>query len=384
MAKFNQSALARQNQSRDERKPYMLYLDEFQNFITPSIERILSGARKYKLGITIAHQELGQIQDTSLLNSVLSNPKTRICFRLGDSDAKKLESGFSYFEQTDLQSLERGEAIMRIGSSNNDFNLTTKMLSKVNIDYSTKIIHLVREKYATSKVEVEELLITMLPSRNRILKKDNITKPEKKEVQQKEKTIISKSKELKEKKIKETKLVSEKERAKIIAAENESIEVRAHTYLQSIIKKLGQDRNYKATTEYLTKDGGRIDVLLEQNGLKIGFEISETNKPAYEVQNIKKCLRAGCIPVIMVSKSRNHLNAIQNLADKELSKKDRNLVQFIQPDEISNLLDGFAVLPQKQQEIIKGFRIVTEFENDDSSQMKNIKSRLAKIFKKKK
>ena len=34
MAKFNQSALARQNQSRDERKPYMLYLDEFQNFIT--------------------------------------------------------------------------------------------------------------------------------------------------------------------------------------------------------------------------------------------------------------------------------------------------------------------------------------------------------------
>ncbi|MCL7752438.1 DUF87 domain-containing protein [Polaribacter sp. Z022] len=386
LAKFNQSALARQNQSRGERTPYMLYLDEFQNFITPSIERILSGARKYKLGITVAHQELGQIQDTSLLNSVLSNPKTRICFRLGDNDAKKLEAGFSYFEQSDLQSLNRGEVIMRIGSSTNDFNLITEKLSDVSLDYSYKIIQTVREKYATSKAAVEELLIAMLPSQNKTYKKEKVTRHENKEAKSKENIIISKpeEKEIEKKVIKESKAISEKKREKIIAEENESIEVRAHTYLQSIIKKLGQDRNYKATTEYLTKDGGRIDVVLEQNGMKIGFEISETNKPVYEVQNIKKCLKDGCIPVIMVSKNRNHLNAIQKLADKELSKKDRNLVQFIQPNEISNLLDEFAVLPQKQEEVIKGFRIVTEFENDDSSQMKNIKSRLAKIFKKKK
>ena len=386
LAKFNQSAIARQNQSRGERTPYMLYLDEFQNFITPSIERILSGARKYKLGITIAHQELGQIQDGSLLNSVLSNPKTRISFRLGDNDAKKLEAGFSYFEQSDLQSLDRGEVIMRIGSNTNDFNLTTKNLSDINLDYSDTIIQSVREEYATSKAAVEELLIAMLPSQNKALIKEKVTQPKNKESKSKEKIITSepKVKENEEKLIKESKSISETEKEKIIAAENESTDIRAHTYLQSMIKKLGQDRNYKTTVEYPTKDGGRIDIVLEQNGMKIGVEISETNKPPYEVQNIKKCLKDGCIPVIMVSKNRNHLNAIQKLADKELSKKDRNLVQFIQPDEISNLLDEFAVLPQKQEEVIKGFRIVTEFENDDSSQMKNIKSRLAKIFKKKK
>ncbi|WP_299059220.1 DUF87 domain-containing protein [uncultured Polaribacter sp.] len=386
LAKFNQSALARQNQSKEKRSPYMLYLDEFQNFITPSIERILSGARKYALGITLVHQELGQIQDTSLLNSLLSNPKTRICFRLGDSDAKRLESGFSYFEQSDLQSLERGEAVMRIGSSTNDFNLSTKKLSEVNTNYTDKIIDLVREKYATQKAEVEQLLLEMLPSPKEVTKNNKIIKTEDKKGTSKEIAITPKpkEKEVQEESIQETKEITETEREKIIAAENESIELRAHTYLQSMIKKLGQDRNYKATTEYLTKDGGRIDVVLEQNGLKIGFEISETNKPTYEVQNIKKCLKEGCIPVIMVSKNRNHLNVIQKLADKELSKKDRNLVQFIQPNEISKLLEEFAVLPQKQQEVIKGFRIVTEFENDDSTQIKNIKSRLAKIFKKKK
>jgi DNA helicase HerA-like ATPase len=388
LAKFNQAALARQSKNRNERAPYMLYLDEFQNFITPSIERILSGARKYSLGITIAHQEMGQIQDVSLSNSVLSNPKTRICFRLGDNDAKKLESGFSYFEASDLQGLERGEAIMRIGSSSNDFNLKTAILPEITENFSDAIISSVRINYGTQKAEVEKLLISMLPS-FQFPKKTTFKKP----IEERPK-VLKELRKIPEPKIEQNnvevfkkenvKVISKKVREQLIQDENTSEEIRTHIYLQSMIKKLGQDRNYKATTEYLTKDGGRIDVVLEQNGLKIGVEISETNKPTYEVQNIKKCLRDGCIPVIVISKNRNHLNAIKNLADKELSKKDRNLVQFIQPDEISNLLDGFAILPQKQQEVIKGFRIVTEFDNNESSQTKNIKSRLAKIFKRKK
>lgn len=389
LAKFNQAALARQSKNRTERTPYMLYLDEFQNFITPSIERILSGSRKYGLGLTIAHQELGQIQDTSLLNSVLSNPKTRICFRLGDNDAKKLESGYSYFEQSDLQSLERGEAIMRIGSSTNDFNIKTNILGEVTTDYSEFIISSVREKYGTPRLEVEELLISMLPSLNiktpqkerAIIKEEVVEKS--KENESTQQPSIQESKEDLVVKDKPT-IISKNVRDKLIQDENASLEIRAHTYLQSMIKKLGQDRNYISTIEYPTKDGGRIDLVLERDGFKIGFEISETNKPAYEVKNIKKCLKAGCIPVVMISKSRSHLNTIKKLADGELSEKDRNLVQFIQPDEISNLLDGFAVHPQKQEEMIKGFRIVTEFDNDENTQTKNIKSRLAKIFKKKK
>ena len=383
LAKFNQATLARQSKNRDERAPYILYLDEFQNFITPSIERILSGARKYSLGITIAHQEMGQIQDTSLLNSVLSNPKTRICFRLGDNDAKKLESGFSYFEASDLQSLERGEAIMRIGSSSNDFNVRTTILPEVTEDFSNTIISSVRSNYGTPKVEVEKLLISMLTSFQSIKKKEFKKPIEENSKELKEFEKISEPK-IEEIKSEDVKVISKKIREQLIQDEDTSEEIRTHIYLQSIIKKLGQDRNYKATTEYLTKDGGRIDVVLEQNGLKIGIEISETNKPAYEVQNIKKCLRDGCIPVIVVSKNRNHLNTIKSLADKELSKKDKTLVQFIQPDEISKLLDGFAVLPQKHQEVIKGFRIVTEFDTNESSQTKNIKLRLAKILKKKK
>ena len=294
-----------------------------------------------------------------------------------------MESGFSYFEASDLQSLERGEAIMRIGSSSNDFNVRTTILPEVTEDFSNTIISSVRSNYGTPKVEVEKLLISMLTSFQSIKKKEFKKPIEENSKELKEFEKISEPK-IEEIKSEDVKVISKKIREQLIQDEDTSEEIRTHIYLQSIIKKLGQDRNYKATTEYLTKDGGRIDVVLEQNGLKIGIEISETNKPAYEVQNIKKCLRDGCIPVIVVSKNRNHLNTIKSLADKELSKKDKTLVQFIQPDEISKLLDGFAVLPQKHQEVIKGFRIVTEFDTNESSQTKNIKLRLAKILKKKK
>jgi type IV secretory pathway TraG/TraD family ATPase VirD4 len=39
-----------------ERRDFYLYVDEFQNFATPSFATILSEARKYRLALTIAHQ----------------------------------------------------------------------------------------------------------------------------------------------------------------------------------------------------------------------------------------------------------------------------------------------------------------------------------------
>ena len=59
-----------------------------------------------------------------MANSVISNPYTRICFRLGDFDAKKLAEGFSFFGAEDLQNLGIGEALVRIERAEFDFNLT--------------------------------------------------------------------------------------------------------------------------------------------------------------------------------------------------------------------------------------------------------------------
>ncbi|MBP7847998.1 ATP-binding protein, partial [Patescibacteria group bacterium] len=54
-------AFRRAKQLEKDRVPHFLYIDEFQNFVTPAIESILSEARKYKLGIVLAHQYIGQL-----------------------------------------------------------------------------------------------------------------------------------------------------------------------------------------------------------------------------------------------------------------------------------------------------------------------------------
>ena len=117
--------------SAAERKHFYLYVDEFHHFVTPSMAAILSGARKYHLGLVLAHQELNQLwsRDKEVASAVISNPYTRVCFRLGDFDAKKLEDGFSHFNAKDLQNLGVGEAICRMERSEYDFNLKTSPLA---------------------------------------------------------------------------------------------------------------------------------------------------------------------------------------------------------------------------------------------------------------
>jgi len=49
VSKIKQAAMARANLAPEDRKDFFLYIDEFQNYVTPSIESILSEARKYRL-----------------------------------------------------------------------------------------------------------------------------------------------------------------------------------------------------------------------------------------------------------------------------------------------------------------------------------------------
>jgi hypothetical protein len=85
VAKIQQLIMGRQSQSALTRRPFYFYVDEFHNFITASMAEILSGARKYQLGLTLAHQELKQLErDREVASAVLSNPYTRIVFRVGD------------------------------------------------------------------------------------------------------------------------------------------------------------------------------------------------------------------------------------------------------------------------------------------------------------
>ena len=78
VSKIQSAAMQRQRISKEEREDFFLYIDEFQNYVTPSIESILSEARKYRLGLVLAHQYLGQLEQSNALTKSSLNLKQAI------------------------------------------------------------------------------------------------------------------------------------------------------------------------------------------------------------------------------------------------------------------------------------------------------------------
>ena len=130
VAKFHQAAISRQAVATDARSDFHLIIDEFQELVTPSLASILSGTRKYRLGLTAAHQDLRQIYaaDPSVAAALLANAATRVVFRVGDDDAKKLADGFTAFDPQALTTLSVGEAICRVDRADHDFNIQTRLV----------------------------------------------------------------------------------------------------------------------------------------------------------------------------------------------------------------------------------------------------------------
>jgi hypothetical protein len=94
------SALYRAAESRidtpeDQRRPFTLIVDEFQNFATDSFEEILSESRKWKLQLVASHQTLSQISP-ELQDALLANVGTLVAFRIGGKDARRLADEFVF------------------------------------------------------------------------------------------------------------------------------------------------------------------------------------------------------------------------------------------------------------------------------------------------
>lgn len=127
VASFQLAAMSRADTEPEARRPFYLYLDEFQNFCSvaaTSYERMLSRCRKYNLGLILSHQQTGQIND-SVLKEIFGNVSTFAAFELGASDSHRLAREFvgeingipTPANPTDFQSLRRGETLTKIKNS---------------------------------------------------------------------------------------------------------------------------------------------------------------------------------------------------------------------------------------------------------------------------
>ncbi len=359
VTKIYQAAMARQIKSKSERTDFYLYIDEFQNFITPSMSHILSGARKYHLGLILAHQDMQQVSkhDTELASSVTVNPGTRICFRLGDVDAKRFASGFSYFDANDLENLRVGEAIVRFEQPNLDFSIKTIPLPVIDQQIASAnagiIIAKSRKKYGTQCDEVEpnyprsnDTGINQVSSSH----ESSENRPSSDSVQ-----------------IPQPFVPVEVPRTGKQAKKTET----QHRFLQTLVKKMAESRGYKAIIESITPDGnGRVDVSLEKGEKRIACEISVTTGDEWETHNAEKCLSAGYDEVIVCSTDRISLQRIKEKLEKNLSPTQFSKLILLEPQELMQYFDLQIEKESGKKKVVKGYRVKVEFDNTTNHQKK--------------
>lgn len=149
ITKMYQAAMSRQNLSKEERKPFFLYVDEFQNFATDTFGEILAEARKYGLGLIAAHQYISQIPD-HISDALFGNTGTLVSFRISSEDSLIMQKHFEPMVSAyDLANLNMREFYCKMivkGQVKDAFSVKTCYAPDARIDTNK-----VRELYELSR-----------------------------------------------------------------------------------------------------------------------------------------------------------------------------------------------------------------------------------------
>ena len=161
--KVLQAALSRQDIPKEARRPFYLYVDEFQNFATPDFAQMLSEARKYALGLVLANQFVSQLEE-SVKDAVFGNIGTLMSYRVGVPDASVLQHEFTpVFNETDLANVGAQNIYVKTviqGSPVPPFSMNVyKDIKAERAQGSKKVAEMIKElsrlKYGRDREEVE-------------------------------------------------------------------------------------------------------------------------------------------------------------------------------------------------------------------------------------
>jgi hypothetical protein len=344
VAKLHQVALSRQA-SRD-RRTFLVAIDEFQHFVTPSMATLLSGARKFGLGLVLVHQDLRQVEsrDREVAAALLANAGTRIVFRTSDTDARALAEGFAHFAAEDIRTLPVGHAIARIGGADRDFNLESPLVSPaehraaevppptrflIAASPSTALADTPAEPKATPKIVRSEPPPPPAPTRR----------------ERKESPLLGRGGP-------------------------------QHKYLQNVLKSFGETHGYHATVEKQV-DGGSIDVFLERAGSTVACEISVASTTDYELRNIAKCLRAGAQHVLVVVTEAANRERLYATAHREYAEAREGRVIIVAPEDAISWIAAQGTSPENR---VGGYRVRVNYRPPSEADQSNRGAAISEVL----
>ena len=170
VSKIQSAAMQRQRMEKSERRDFYLYIDEFQNYVTPSIESILSEARKYRLGLVLAHQYLGQLEQSDALTkssldlkkAIFGNVGSVMSYKVWPEDGEFLAKYFQpSFSDADLINMDKFKWVMKLAIDNQPstpFSIipTNPYLVSWDEKIAKALVELSRLKYGRDKAFVSK------------------------------------------------------------------------------------------------------------------------------------------------------------------------------------------------------------------------------------
>ena len=327
LSRLQLAALARRP---DERSLFPIICDEFHNLAghgmaTESIETFLSEARSYLVPLVVSTQYVGRL-NKDVITAIFGNVGTLVCMHLGQIDAQAMQRELGEFSAEDLLDLGIGEAIVRVGSARDAFNVTIP-LAQQRVSYREAITRLSRESYCRPKSEVEAML-RLAPeesvSESRGLDAD--TTPDEGSFLE----YVSSHPDVSLSRVAtslglgggrasrirrslqkqgfllevETNQGEKGNRAKYGVVTRSGLKAAkiqgrsgrggpVHRHYQALIRQLGEARGYNAEIERPLPNGGAVDVHLERDEISTAVEISVSTSNEGEARNVLQALEAG-------------------------------------------------------------------------------------------
>lgn len=168
VSQFQVAAMARADVPQEKRRPFHLYVDEFQSFASDSFASILSEARKYGLSLILSHQYTEQVKP-EIRHAVFGNVGSMVSFRVGQTDAEVLEREFGHAyphaQFTRLGNFEVCSKLMVDGEHREPFLGRTMPHAGVRHGRRDAIIHRSRVKYSKRRAVVEGRIARWMENR---------------------------------------------------------------------------------------------------------------------------------------------------------------------------------------------------------------------------
>ncbi len=376
IALIAQAAVQRAAIPAYERKPSFVYIDEAQDYFDENISHLLNQARKYRIGLIFAHQNLDQL-GAGLRSSVLASTTIKFAGGVSAKDATVLDSEFrcsSEFLLSQRKERDHTEFACYVR------NYTSRALSvtvplgfveslPVLDSFEQEMLladnrerysappaftpHVVSSEPPTAPATCESMPTEAQPAQDGVSTIEaEAPSPAMRSAPDVEHATIP---------VSPLARVDEKSKQTGIAikATSPGRGGQRHKYLQHLIKQLAEERGFRASIEETILDGaGRVDVLLVRGERRIAFEISVTTNRDQELGNIEKCLAAGYADTVLIGSNERHVRSLNKFIEENLEETLRGKVRYIMPEGLLEYLDSLGELAPTEQ-TIRGYKVRT-------------------------